>query len=181
MGLKRFGHLLESDFVQTTITFFNNNSNFTVTNSQPRELVGGKKQEWKTIVNQIGQKLKKLTSPVTGEEKVKLDYDLTKIKRTDFPIILDPQTTSFTDVATHAFLRQRLGQHTIEKRLSTARYMETHTVPVNFRKPTIENFMAHMNTKNKSKTLEMDYSPMNRKPGGIRIIFLEKNGSIPQR
>lgn len=128
---------------QTTITFFNNSYDFTVTNCN-NELVGGNKQEWKTILNQLGQKLEKPTSPTTGEEKVKLEYDLTKIKRTEFPIILNPETASFTDVATHAFLRQRLGPSTIEKRLSTARFMETHVVPVNFRKPTIENFMAHM-------------------------------------
>lgn len=115
-----------------------------INNSLQQELLGGRTQEWKTIANQLGQKLMKPTSPITGEEKVKLDYDLTKIKRTDFPIILDPQAASFTDVATHAFLRQRLGQNTIEKRLSTARFMETHIVPVNFRKPTLENFMAHM-------------------------------------
>ena len=130
-------------FTQTTITFFDNNSNFTVTN-YINELVGGNNQEWKTIQNILGQNIEQPTSPTTGEEKVKLDYDLTKIKRTDFPIKLNPQTASFTDVATHAFLRQRLGQHTIEKRLSTARFMETHVVPVNFRNPTLENFMAHM-------------------------------------
>ena len=115
-----------------------------INNSPQQELLGGRTQEWKTIQNQIGQKVEQPTSPPSGEDKVKLNYDLTKIKRTDFPIILNPQNASFTDVATHAFLRQRLGQNTIEKRLSTARYMETHLVPVDFRNPTLENFMAHM-------------------------------------
>jgi len=138
-----YKHYSNQNLTQTTITFFNDRYNFTITNFD-NELVGGTKQEWKTILNQLGQKLEQPTSPTTGEEKVKLEYDLTKIKRTEFPIILDPQNASFTDVATHAFLRQRLGQHTIEKRLSTARFMETHTVPVNFRAPTVKNFMAHM-------------------------------------
>ena len=138
-----YKHYSNQNLTQTTITFFNDRYDFTVTNFD-NELVGGKKQEWKTIVNQLGQKLEQPASPTPGEEKVKLEYDLTKIKRTDFPIILDSQTASFTDVATHAFLRQRLGQNTIEKRLSTARFMETHIVPVNFRNPTVENFMAHM-------------------------------------
>jgi len=131
-----------SNLTQTQLTSFADNSFFTFTNFIT-ELVGGTYQEWKTTPNILGQHVEH-TSPTYGEEMVKLEYDLTKIKRTDFPIVLDPHTTSFTDVAAHAFLRQRLCQHTIEKRLSTARFMETHPMPVNFRNPTLENFMAHM-------------------------------------
>jgi integrase len=127
--------------LQETPTNYSNNKFST---NSPSELEGGKNQEWNTKQYQIGKKVEQPTSPTLGEDKVKLNYDLTKIKRTDFPIVLNPQTASFTDVATHAFLRQRLGQNTIEKRLSTARYMETHPVPVNFRNPTLENFIAHM-------------------------------------
>jgi len=114
------------------------------TNSLNDVLDGGRNQEWKIINQIIGQKSKKITSSMFGEKKVKLDYDLKKIKRTDFPIVLDPKTASFNDIAIHAFLRQRLSQSTIERRLSTARFMETHPAPVDFRNPTYENFIAHM-------------------------------------
>jgi len=114
------------------------------TNSLNDVLDGGRNQEWKIINQIIGQKSKKPTSSIFGEKKVKLDYDLKNIKRTDFPIILDPKTASFNDVAIHCYLRQRLSQNAIEKRLSTARFMETHPQPVDFRNPTYENFMAHM-------------------------------------
>ena len=92
-----------------------------INNSIQTELLGGRNQEWKIINQKIGQKSKTQTSSIFGEKKVKLDYDLNKIKRTDFPIVLDPKTASFNDVAIHCFLRQRLSQNTIEKRLSTAR------------------------------------------------------------
>jgi hypothetical protein len=121
------------------------NSNYSgSTNSLNDVLDGGRNQEWKIINQIIGQKSKKLTSSMFGEKKVKLDYDLKTIKRTDFPIVLDPKTASFNEVAIHAFLRQRLSQSTVERRLTTARFMETHPVPVNFRNPTYENFIAHM-------------------------------------
>jgi len=115
-----------------------------INNSLQTELLGGRNQEWKIINQIIGQKSKKQITSIFGEKKVKLDYDLKNIKRTDFPIVLDPKTASFNDVAIHCFLRQRLSQNTIEKRLSTARFMETHPQPVDFRNPTYENFMAHM-------------------------------------
>jgi integrase len=113
-------------------------------NSLQLELLGGRNQECNIIHKIISQRSKELTSPLFGGEKVKINYDLKNIKRTDFPITLDPKTASFTDVAIHASLRQRLSKSTIESRLSTARFMETHPQPVNFRNPTYENFIAHM-------------------------------------
>lgn len=113
-------------------------------NSLQLELLGGRNQECNIIHKIISQRSKEPTSPLFGEEKVKINYDLKNIKRTDFPITLDPKTASFTDVAIHASLRQRLSKSTIESRLSTARFMETHPQPINFRNPTYENFIAHM-------------------------------------
>jgi len=131
--------------VQTFQKDLTTNSNYShSTNLLNDELEGGINQECKSIDKIISQRSKQLTSPLFGEEKVKINYDLKKIKRTDFPITLDPKTASFNDVAIHAYLRQRLSQNTIEKRLSTARFMETHAQPVDFRNPTYENFMTHM-------------------------------------
>ena len=118
----------------------NNSENLHSTNLLNAGLDGGRNQEWKIINKIISQRSKKPNSPIFEEGKVKLKYDLRKIKRTDFPIILDPKTASFSDVAIHCYLRQRLSQNTIEKRLSTARFMETHPQPVDFRNPTYENF-----------------------------------------
>jgi len=108
------------------------------------ELEGGTSQECKIIDKIISQRSKELISPIFGEENVQINYDLTNIKRTDFPITLDPKTATFHDVAIHALLRQRLSQNTVKKRMSTAKFMETHTRPIDFRNPSYENFINHM-------------------------------------
>ena len=122
----------------------NNSNNLFKINSYQNELIGGNSQVWKIKNKIIIQKSKEMISPIFGEEKVKINYDLKKTNRTEFPITVNPKSASFNDVAIHALLRQRLSQNTIEKRLSTARFMETHKQPVDFRNPTYKNFMAHM-------------------------------------
>ena len=104
---------------------------------------GGNNQEWK-IENNIEAILSE-SLPLRGltmEEY--LNVILKKINRTDFPIILDPSNSTFEEVAIHAILRQRLKKSTVVKRITYARFMELHNVPVNFRKPTYENFIRHM-------------------------------------
>jgi len=103
---------------------------------------GGFTQKWKQETK-VGQDM--LTDqPQLGEETVKQTYDLKQINRLDFPIHLNPQIATFNDVGIHGLLRHRLSPSTVEKNLRYARFMETHTVPVNFRDPTYENFIRHM-------------------------------------
>jgi len=103
---------------------------------------GGFKEKCE-IKSKIGKNL--LTKlPQTWEDLVKQEYDLKQLDRLKFPIHLDPQTASFNEVGIHALLRQRLKESTIEKHLRYARFMETHTVPVNFRNPEFKNFLGHM-------------------------------------
>jgi len=105
---------------------------------------GGKREEiWKSKL-EIGQRLKEHTFLTEGMDLRDLDVIIQNINRIDCPIILDPNTASFIDVGIHAKLRQRLQIGTIDKHLRYARFMETHPCPVNFRKPTLENFMRHM-------------------------------------
>jgi integrase len=108
------------------------------------DLGGGQKEKWKKILKDVGQTIESSTSPVDGEDMVNLAYDLKRINRLNFPIHLNPQTASFTEVGLHALLRQRLGESTVEKHLRYARFMETHNVPVDFRNPNIQNFIGHM-------------------------------------
>ena len=49
-------------------------------NNSQNELVGGRNQEWKIINKIISRRLRKPFSPIIEEEKVKLKYDLKKIK-----------------------------------------------------------------------------------------------------
>ena len=67
-----------------------------------------------------------------------------KDKILDCPIILDMKTATFEDIALHAELRQRLQQSTIEKRLSYARFMQNHSIPINFNKLDYIGFIHHM-------------------------------------
>ena len=70
--------------------------------------------------------------------------DIKKLNRLNCPITLNPKEASFNDVAIHAILRQRLSESTVIKNLRYARFMETHTVPVDFRNPSYENFIKHI-------------------------------------
>ena len=80
-----------------------------------------------------------------GKSQSSLEFfNATRFKRLDCPIILDPKTCSFEDVKIHAYFRQRLSPSTIEKRLRYARFMENHPAPVDFRNPSYENFIRHM-------------------------------------
>jgi hypothetical protein len=108
-----YKHYSHPNPIQTTITFFNNRSNLTVTNLD-NELAGGRNQEWKTITNQIGQNIEPKKPQLNGENMGELDY-VKNINRLSCPIVLDPEHSTFDDVALHAYLRQRLSTSTIEK------------------------------------------------------------------
>jgi hypothetical protein len=113
------------------------------TNSHKNELVGGNRREWKKELKRstkVKQSKKQEGFILEGD----LNVILEKYNRCDCPIYLKPQTASFTDIAIHGKLRQRLQPSTIEKHLRYARFMETHPIPVDFRKPSFENFIRHM-------------------------------------
>ncbi len=70
------------------------------------------------------------------------------VERTNCPRKLDPSTASFSDVAIHAIMRQRLSAKkgsTVEHRIRYAQMMEMHSkFPVDFRNPNPDNFFNHM-------------------------------------
>jgi len=128
------------DSAQTTINFFNDLSDSYSTNSNSR-LVGGNRKEWKEFLKNLGQNVDHLFPDGMGMGD--LEY-VKKIDRLNCPINLIPQEASFDDVGLHAFLRQRLSYNTVDKHLRYARFMENHPVPVDFRNPSYENFIRHM-------------------------------------
>lgn len=81
-----------------------------------------------------------------GARMVKNEYELIqdKFSRLDCPITLNPQESTFDDVAMHALFRQRLSPGTVKRNMRYARFMETHQMPVDFRNPSYENFIRHM-------------------------------------
>ena len=107
---------------------------------------GGDSKKWREpLSGGAGDPLKG-----TEERNVKwimrwLKNDLRKFNRLNCPIKLNPREATFDDVALHALLRQRLSPSTVEKNLRYAKFMETHpVVPVDFRNPSYENFIRHM-------------------------------------
>jgi len=134
-------HYSHQKFTQTTINFFNNTSDSYSISSY--ELVGGTNEKWNTIVSTLGQTLFKQPNPEQKEVMGELEYVKT-LNRFECPITLRSQTASFIDVAIHAILRQRLQPQTVEKHMRYARYMESHPCSVDFRNPTLENFIRHM-------------------------------------
>ena len=111
-------------------------------------LAGGKREKWREFPN-LGkwlpkEQIKELFPHRVGEEMGGLEYELKRFNRLNCPIRLNPQEATFDDVALHALLRQRLSVGTVEKNLRYARFMEKHVVPVDFRNPSYENFLRHM-------------------------------------
>lgn len=142
----------DKEISQTTANFFNSQIDSYSTNSNKNRLVGGRKQEWRNVVDRIGQNCTEYTP--TGDIMRNLAYELKHIKRTEFPIYLDPRTASFIDVAIHAKIRQYLSESTIEKNLRYARFMEKHTCPIDFRNLTPESFLRHIDFR-----LEFEHPP----------------------
>lgn len=130
------------DAAQKTINFFYDVPDSCSTNSN-NELVGGQKEKWKEYLKK-GKNVDKSKQQEGFALEEDLNVVLKNVNRYDCPIYLNPQTASFSDVAIHGQLRQRLQISTIEKHLRYARFMETHKVPVDFRYPTFENFVRHM-------------------------------------
>ncbi len=130
---------------RTQRNLLNISPNSDVTNLY-QELVGGKNQKWKQLIEKTCRKhIEQLLPPSEGKDMEDVtEHDLQQLKRTDFPITLQTGKASFRDVVLHALLRQRLSRSTIDKHLRYARFMELHEVPVNFTDPTYENFIRHM-------------------------------------
>jgi len=107
------------------------------------DAVGGKQEKWKSL-EKLSQKHMKHTIPkLVGEEMGELIYALKNCKRSGFPIYLDPKISSFIDVALHAKIRQYLSDNTIIKNIRYARFMETHSCPVDFRYLKPETVLRH--------------------------------------
>ena len=129
---------------QTTSTLFNNKHDSCSINSH--ELVGGKDQVWKIVLERVSQKHFEHLNPQNGgEKKVKNKYKQLKNNFSvfDCPITLDSENATFDDIAMHALFRQRLSPGTVERNIRYMRFMEKHEVPINFRNPTFENFIHH--------------------------------------
>ena len=131
------------NLTRQTINFFNNKLDSYSANSQGLE--GGINQKWNIAkIEDVSKNSVECSCPDGMTMEDYLDVILQKINRTDFPIILDPKTASFNDVAIHGILRQRKGKSTVAKHIRYAKFMENHKVPVNFRNPTFENFIRHV-------------------------------------
>ncbi len=109
------------------------------------ELVGGAKENWKQILENICQRyIEHLEPQMVGEVMGDLEYIIKKINRFNCPITLKSQDSTFLDVAVWSYFHKRLSISTIEKRLRYARFMEKHCMPVDFNNPSYENFRRHM-------------------------------------
>ncbi len=119
--------------------FIKNNKSLSIQYSQKRW--GSDKKLWNGEYQVL--KLEDVKQLLSGEGG--MDYEkLKQISRFNCPIVLNPSEATFDDVALHALLRQRLSPGTVEKRMRYARFMEKHVVPVDFRNPSFENFIRHM-------------------------------------
>ncbi len=125
------------------INNLNQESHESSTFPKPEGEVGGKKEKCKVLKN-VSQKQIERQTPLLGEDSVDLAHELKDISRLNCPKILNPKNSTFLDIAMHAKLRQRLSLSTIEKNLRYARFMENHNVSVDFRNPSRDNFMDHM-------------------------------------
>lgn len=114
-----------------------------IPNNSDGELLGGKQKKCENL-ERISQKVEHPDTQIDGKVMGELVYDVKNYNRLECPITLVSETSTFEDVKLHAYLRQRLNPSTIEKRLRYARFMENHAMPVDFKNPSYENFIRHM-------------------------------------
>jgi len=143
------------DLTQKTITFFNDLSDSYSTNSN-NELVGGQKEKWQKVIEELCQSPVEQSSPhLDGEDMVRQSYEL-KQKTVCYPQfdpdfiddtnILNPATATFADLEQHALIIQELSPETIKSRMRSLRKMEEHPYsPVNFKNPSPRSFANYMN------------------------------------
>lgn len=123
----------------------NINDSFNADPTNFSQLVGGNNQKWQNILEKLGQRhIEYLKPQLDGEVMGELEYVIKKLHRLNCPITLNPQDSTFLDVAVWSYFQKRLSISTIEKRLRYARFMENHLMPVNFSNPNYENFRRHM-------------------------------------
>jgi len=119
------------------------NQSAVVKSTNSFELGGGQTEQWKQLIERLRQNHIEQSNTLLQGDMGELEYVKT-LNRLNCPIILDPATCAFSDVAIHGYFRQRLSPSTIEKRFRYERFMETHSVPLDFRNPSYENFIHHM-------------------------------------
>lgn len=108
------------------------------------DAVGGNNQKCKNLSKRISQYHIENQIPSVGDIMEGLRSKLATIKRSDVPLFLDPKTATFLDVGIHGKVRQFLSESTIEKHLRYARFMETHSCPIDFRNLNVEDFIKHI-------------------------------------
>lgn len=106
------------------------------------QIIGGDQKEWNDLYR-TGQRLENI-NPLGGYYLGELEYVISKTNRLNCPLALNPAVSTFLDVALWAYYHKRLQVSTIEQRLRYARFMQSHSVPVDFSNPTYENFRYHM-------------------------------------
>ena len=133
----------------------NNSQNSYSTNSQ-NELVGGRNQEWKNIIEKICQKYVEHKNPQTEvEEMVKRSYELKRsldVDKLNNPYLLHPddyetQEELFDAIKHWWIFKYRKKEKTIKDRLRYAQKMSKHPIfPINwleFNPIQIINYLEH--------------------------------------
>ena len=77
-----------------------------------------------------------------GDMKQHLNLEL--INRLEIPLTLNPENCTLEDIKIHGLCEQYLSESTMDHHIAYLRFMETHTIPVDIRHPTIENFKRHV-------------------------------------
>ena len=138
----------------------------------PSDTHFGDNQEWKEIIRKIchrhNNQVPRRDMMVGVEE-----YDLKRLPRTSFPLHCKKGAT-FSEIGLHGLIRQRMKPNTVEKHLRYARFMETHEIPVNFKEPTFENFMRHMDYREQTG---VGYAALRHEWDAMKM-FLEAYGML---
>ena len=150
------------DLTQQTINFFNSKSDSFLANSV--ELVGGNREEWNEIIENISQHHVEQTNPyLDWEDMEALDYNVDKKRKYYPPYTLDPEQVTFEDIRSHAITRQNIAESTTTKYINLAKLMETHPVfPVNFKNPHWTNFFQYMDHIKTNEYIDKPHALKNR-------------------
>jgi len=100
------------------------------------------------IIQNVSKSVLNVNTLYLGEDLVEQYYvNLNNnVNRFNVPIRLNPSTATFEDVAIYAMKRgnPRLAPGTVMRNIRYARFMENHICSVDFRNPSYDNFIQHM-------------------------------------
>ena len=151
-------------FIEGSHKYFLTPGKYTLAKLNNEILAGGFERKC-DIFGKVGHSIENIFPQHVEDYMEAINRKLCSINRVNFPYYLEQSNASFDDIAIHGLLRQRLSKGTVDRNIRYMRFMEQHCVPVNFRSPSLENWLQHIDYR---EQIEFDNCINGQGIGAIR-------------